>query len=460
MRMPLKFLILALVASLTVMACGDDDDDDDNGDDVEATIYAELAADGDYDTLVTAIDAAGLEDTLDDEDAEYTVFAPNDAAFDALEDGVLDDLLEDTETLSTVLLSHVLEGTITAEEVESGTVTTAAGTEVEVEVDGDTVMFGGQTVVRADWMASNGVIHGIDGVYVPDIDDNGELATIVEQLGADPDYSIFVQAVGAADIIEELDGVDEYTLFAPDDDAFNAFLEESDDFDSVEDLLALDDLADILRFHVVSGTQMAADLETGPIETFAGVDADVDMDATPPTYQGVDIVDTDREASDGVIHTLGSVALPPEDDNGDDNGDDEDNIVEALQGDPDYSLLVLAVQEADLVDALSTTEDITVFAPNNDAFNAVIEDIDDIENADDLLALDDLEDILQFHVLPQIVMSGDIEAGAVETLLGVDAMIDVDNGDVTYEGVGVIDTDWEASNGVIHTLDYVAFPPE
>ena len=461
MRMPLKFLILALVASMTFVACGDDDDDDD--DDVEATIYAELSADGDYDTLVEAIDAAGLDGTLDDEEADFTVFAPNDDAFAALEEGLLDDLLDDTDLLNTVLLSHVLEGTITAEDVESGTVTTVAGTEVEVTADGDTVTFGGQTVVRADWMASNGVIHGIDGVFVPDVEENGEngedeLGTIVEQLLEDEDYSILVSAVLEAGISEELDAVDEYTLFAPDNAAFENTLQALDI--TQEELLERDDLADILRFHVIAGTNMAADLQTGTVETIGGADVEIDADATPPTYQGVDIVDTDREASDGVIHTLDAVALPPEDENGDENGEEEDTVVDLLVGDPDYSTLVAAVEEADLVDDLATADGITVFAPTNDAFAAVIAENDDINDAGDLLALPNLDDILLFHVATSVIMAADVTDGPVTTLFGVDANITIDGNDIFYEGAQIIDTDWEASNGVIHSLDFVAFPPE
>lgn len=135
------------------------------------------AGNEDFSTLVTAVEAAGLADVLADPEAEWTVFAPTNAAFEALPEGVLDMLLADTELLTRVLTYHVVEGTITSDMLSdmmapSMEMTAPGaplmGSELEVTVGDDgTVMINDATVVMADIIASNGVIHVIDTVLIP-----------------------------------------------------------------------------------------------------------------------------------------------------------------------------------------------------------------------------------------------------------------------------------------------------
>jgi uncharacterized surface protein with fasciclin (FAS1) repeats len=118
-------------------------------------------------TLVAAIQAAGLVDTLSGP-GPFTVFAPTDAAFAALPDGALDDLLADPDALAEVLTYHVVAGELYAADVVGQTeLETVQGGTVSVEVDGDTVRVGDATIVTTDIEASNGVIHVIDAVLLP-----------------------------------------------------------------------------------------------------------------------------------------------------------------------------------------------------------------------------------------------------------------------------------------------------
>ncbi|MAT06769.1 MAG: fasciclin [Acidimicrobiaceae bacterium] len=123
---------------------------------------------GDFTTLVAAVEAAGLVETLSGED-ELTVFAPTDAAFESL--GLTaEELLADTETLTSILTYHVVPGEVLAADVvalDAQSVATVNGAEVDISVDGDTVMVNDATVVTADVDASNGVIHVIDTVLLP-----------------------------------------------------------------------------------------------------------------------------------------------------------------------------------------------------------------------------------------------------------------------------------------------------
>lgn len=122
---------------------------------------------GTFTTLVTAVQAAGLVDTLSS-DGPFTVFAPTDEAFAALPEGTVEALLEDTEKLTEILTYHVVAGKVMAADVVSLTsATTVQGQAVSISVENGTVMVNDATVTATDIEASNGVIHVIDSVLLP-----------------------------------------------------------------------------------------------------------------------------------------------------------------------------------------------------------------------------------------------------------------------------------------------------
>jgi uncharacterized surface protein with fasciclin (FAS1) repeats len=136
------------------------------------TIGEVAAAAGDFSTLVAAVEAAGLSETLSGP-GPYTVFAPTDEAFAAALDSLgltADELLADTETLTSILTYHVVSGAVPSSQVvtlDGQSVPTVNGAEVQISVDGDTVKVNDATVTAVDVPASNGVIHVIDAVLVP-----------------------------------------------------------------------------------------------------------------------------------------------------------------------------------------------------------------------------------------------------------------------------------------------------
>ena len=175
------------VLAFTLVACGDDSNDDAadepaateapaetmaEGSDAPGTIVDVAVAAGDFETLVAAVQAAGLVETLSG-DTEYTVFAPTDEAFaEALSalDLTADELLADTDTLTSILTYHVVPGEVMAADVvglDGQSVETVNGATVDVSVDGETVMVNDANVVATDVDASNGVIHVIDAVLLP-----------------------------------------------------------------------------------------------------------------------------------------------------------------------------------------------------------------------------------------------------------------------------------------------------
>jgi uncharacterized surface protein with fasciclin (FAS1) repeats len=132
-------------------------------------IVAVASSDADFSTLVSALRAADLVGALQGK-GPFTVFAPNNAAFAKLPPGALEDLLkpENKKKLAAILKNHVIEGKVMAADVKSGTVRTLDGKKVEVAVENGKVGFGGAQVIATDINASNGVIHVIDTVVMPD----------------------------------------------------------------------------------------------------------------------------------------------------------------------------------------------------------------------------------------------------------------------------------------------------
>jgi len=131
------------------------------------TIVDVAVENGSFETLVQALEAAELVETLSG-DGPFTVFAPTDEAFSKLPEGALEDLLNDRERLTRVLTHHVVDGRVTAEQVmKMSSAETLAGDALPIRVEGESVHVGDATVVQADVMASNGVIHVIDTVLLP-----------------------------------------------------------------------------------------------------------------------------------------------------------------------------------------------------------------------------------------------------------------------------------------------------
>ncbi|MCU4651483.1 fasciclin domain-containing protein [Roseibacterium sp. SDUM158016] len=131
------------------------------------TIVETAVEAGTFTTLVAAVEAAGLVETLSGE-GPFTVFAPTDEAFAALPEGTVEGLLADPEALAAILTYHVVPGAVMSGDLSDGMMaTTVNGADITISIDGGTVMVNDATVVAADIEASNGVIHVIDSVILP-----------------------------------------------------------------------------------------------------------------------------------------------------------------------------------------------------------------------------------------------------------------------------------------------------
>lgn len=149
----------AVATALTLGACSDDE---------QRTTFQTLQTDARFTTLVAAVEAAGLTDALNGSTA-LTLFAPTNAAFEALPAGTLDALIADPDALADVLLYHNTSGRVLSTDLSDGQVvnTLLTGQTLTVSISGSTVQVGGATVTQADIVTSNGAIHVINSVLVP-----------------------------------------------------------------------------------------------------------------------------------------------------------------------------------------------------------------------------------------------------------------------------------------------------
>jgi transforming growth factor-beta-induced protein len=424
-----------------------------------APSIAEIAvADGRFTTLVAALDAAGLVETLSGEGA-FTVFAPTDEAFAALPAGTVEGLLADPQgALTQVLLYHVVDGVVPAETVVTlESATTLQGEDVTIAVEGsDVILNGSAKVIITDIEASNGIIHVIDAVILPPsmTEAEAEMAPSITEIAvADGRFTTLVAALEAAGLAETLGGEGEFTVFAPTDDAFAALPEGT-----VDTLLADPEgaLTQILLYHVVDGMVPAETVVTlASAATLQGEEVTIKVeDGVVYLNDVVQVIITDIEASNGIIHVIDGVLIPPSIMAA---AGSSMSIAEIAVADGRFTTLVTALQEAGLVETLSGEGAFTVFAPTDEAFAALPGGTLDSLLADPQGAL---TDVLLYHVVDGIYAAEDVVAlEALTTLLGQDFTITVEDGAVLLNGtVRIIMTDIVASNGIIHVIDAVLVP--
>jgi transforming growth factor-beta-induced protein len=290
-------LVVVLGSSVFAVAC-------DKKDIVDTAVGA-----GSFKTLVAAVQAADLVETLKGK-GPFTVFAPSDEAFAKLPKGTVEDLLkpENKEKLVAILTYHVVPGKVLAKDVVKLTAAkTIQGQEVAIKVADGKVTVNNSTVVKTDIECSNGVIHVIDSVIIPA--EKSSTPDIVDTAVKAGKFNTLVAAVKAAGLVETLKGEGPFTVFAPTDEAF-AKLPKG----TVESLLKPENkekLIAILTYHVVPGKVMAKDVvNLTEAKTVQGSALQIAVNDGKVSIDGANVVKTDIETSNGVIHVIDAVVLP------------------------------------------------------------------------------------------------------------------------------------------------------
>jgi len=354
MKKRFSFFALLLAFAMIVAACSSDSDDTTTTTTTEPpadTSVLDLAIEaGQFSTLIAAIDAAGLGETLEGE-GPFTVLAPTDAAFEAAFEALgitAEELLADTETLTAILLYHVLGEAADSQAVaalDGSSVPTLNPQPIDINVVDGQVMINEATVVSADLAADNGIVHVIDAVLLPpDIAEalgvamaeepmeeettttteattttteamEPTIAEIVAEAAAgDPaEFTVLLAALETAGLVDALNGEGPFTVFAPTDEAFGALLEELGV--TAEELLANPDLGNILLYHVVSGEFLAADvigIAPADVPTLyeENTIAIAVVDGSVVINDVATVISPDVMASNGVIHVIDAVLVP------------------------------------------------------------------------------------------------------------------------------------------------------
>ncbi len=410
-----------------------------------AQTVVDIVVDSDnHTTLEAAVVAADLAGTLSG-DGPFTLFAPTDDAFAALPAGTVEALLEDPSgALTDILLYHAVGATALSTDLSDGQVIeTINGKDITVTINMDGVFINDAQVTMADIIATNGVVHVINAVLLP------PTITVVDVVVNSLDHNTLEAAVLAADLAGTLSGDGPFTLFAPTDDAFAAL-----PAGTVEALLEDPSgaLTDILLYHAVGATALSTDLSDGQvIETINGKDITVTINMDGVFINDAQVTMADIITDNGVVHVIDAVLLPP-----------DPTVFDIISDSPDHNTLQLLLEAASLDGVLSDEGTLTVFAPTDEAFSVLPQEL-----IDQLLAdpSGQLTDILTYHVTGSVINSSDLADGTIGTSLGgLDYLVTaVETGGFTINANGgagamITVTDLPGTNGVVHVIDAIMLP--
>ncbi|MGB0510218.1 MAG: fasciclin domain-containing protein [Flavobacteriales bacterium] len=275
--------------------------------------------------------------------------------------------------------------------------------------------------------------------------------TVVDVVVGSDDHTLLEAAVLEADLAGALSGDGPFTVFAPTDAAFTALVTALDI--TADDLLAMDNLGDILQYHVLGAEVLSTSLMAEQTVTMLnGDEATITSMGGAVMINGVAMVTAaDITADNGVVHVIDAVLLPPTE-------VETTTVVDVIVNSDDHTLLEAAVGAADLIGALSGEGPFTVFAPTDAAITALVTALE--ITADDLLAMEDLGDILTYHVLAGTVLSTDLAPTQTVTMLnGDEATVTSMDGTVMINDATVTMADITTDNGVVHVIDAVILPP-
>ncbi len=400
---------------------------------------------GSFTTLVGLVEQAGLDGALTGKD-DLTVLAPTDAAFAKVPKDTLDALAADPAKLREVLTYHVLPGNAPASRVvQLKAAKTVSGQGIKIRVRGGKVRINDTaTVVTPDVEASNGTIHVINKVLIPKrlprTSDN--LVEVATKAGS---FSTLTSLVQSAGLVGALSGKGRLTVFAPTDEAFAKL--------PAETLAALSAdpaaLRDVLLYHVVKGDR--------PSSRVVKLKAARTLDGRGIKVRGTvlndsaNIVTTDVEASNGRIHVIDEVLIPPT------LPPVEANLAEVAIGAGQFTTLVSLAQQAGLVGALTGEDPLTVFAPTDEAFAKLPADVLAKVTSDPAV----LKRVLSYHILEGERRSGHVsQLKAVKTLSGDGLKVRSGRSGITLnDSAQIVSANARAKNGVIHVIDEVLVPP-
>ncbi|NXG74644.1 POSTN protein, partial [Baryphthengus martii] len=380
--------------------------------------------------------AAITSDVLDilGRPGHYTLFAPTNEAFERLPRGTLERIMGDKVASEALVKFHILNTLQCSEAITGGAVyETLEGNTVEVGCDGESLTVNGVKMVkRKDIVTSNGVIHLIDEVLIPDS------AKQVFELGG-AQQTTFTDLVAQLGLISSLRPEGQYTLLVPLNGAFS------------DDTLRMDQrlLKMILQNHIINVKVGLNELYNGQeLETIGGKLLRVFVYRTAVCIENSCMVRGSKEGRNGFIHIFRQIINPA-----------EKTVHEMLRSDKRFSVFLSLLKAADLEDVLSSPGEWTLFVPTNDAFKGLTDDDKDILIRDK----NALRNILLYHLIQGVSVGSGFEPGVtniLKTIQGGKLYLKIVNDTLLVNELKSRESDLMATNGVIHVIDKLLYPAD
>ncbi|HSP40176.1 MAG TPA: fasciclin domain-containing protein [Gillisia sp.] len=460
------------IVILSIMACSNDDENMDRDGGIvippDTNFITEIIENTeDFSSFHSALEITGLDVTLAGQTQKFTVFAPNNAAFMIFltEKGFENINAVPEEFLTQLVRNHIIFGELLAGDIYTESLkTTANGHSIYFNVSNDIFINGISKVTTTNIKADNGVIHEVDAVI--------DMPDITTFLMADPNFESLIEAFTRDDdfdyvaLLQSQGDQTPFTFLAPTNEAFEALMEEIE-MGSIDEI-SKDDLEAILKYHIVPKNDfndydsILTTLETGQITMI--YDWDYYLWRDENNREGY--VNRVYIATNGNIYSVDKVLLP---DLAEDSEIGFKDNTTLLLADPDFEMLIEAFtldKSFDYLEYLKSEVDpapFTVFAPTNEAFEALLEELE-LESLWDI-PLDDLEAILKYHVVPDTNfdvnnLRQDINLVTLET---GQILVRYDPIDYNYwvdesNRVDYLFPGTKASNGYLYKVDKVLLP--
>uniref|UniRef100_G3QBC6 Periostin n=1 Tax=Gasterosteus aculeatus aculeatus TaxID=481459 RepID=G3QBC6_GASAC len=379
----------------------------------------------------TVLMASGMMDKLD-QPGHYTLFAPTNEAFDKLSPGYLERIMGDKAVIAALVNYHLLSSVQCSEAIMSGTAyETAEGSTIEIGCDGDSLTVNGITMVlKKDVVTTNGVIHFIDQVLIPDSAKEG-----MELMG--DSQSTFSNMLYEMGFSAALGPKTEYTLLAPLDSAFT------------HEVTDKNVLKFLLQNHILKMKVTLSELYNGQtLETVAGKLLRVFIYRTAVCIENACMVRGSKEGSNSALHVMRTLIKPP-----------EKTIYELLIADRRFKIFLSLIETAGLTNLLKQEGSYTIFAPTDDAFDNLSKEELALLKSD----LNALRTILLYHFSNGIFINGGLERGVtnlLKTFQGKNLQVMSVNNSIHVNSVDVPNSDLMATNGVVHVVKNVLYPAD
>lgn len=404
----------------------------------QKTVFDVISESEDHQILEALLIQSELDQTLSGSD-KFTIFAPTDKAFLNIPPNILFNLGDDVKgAVTQILLRHVVESTKLASSLSNGQkLFSLSGVSLLVKIENGEVFVNNAKVTVTDIIASNGVVHVIDAVILPQ--PTGK--TVADIIINSPLHTTLRFAIAGTNAEKLLRGEGPFTVFAPTDDAFAKM-----DAGILQELINDPNgkLANALLYHVVErrllSTQLSNNVE---LTTANGERVRIAINNGSFYINQAKITVVDLVADNGVVHVIDAVLLPP--------GLPTNTVMDAIIKSTDHRILQGALNAADLSETLRGDGPFTVFAPTDKAFELLLPGvIEDILFGD----LKSVQDILLGHVVAGKVLAGSLSNGMkVKTISGAEYTIKLLNGKIFIDDAEITVTDIIKDNGVVHVIN-------